>query len=224
MISTKNKEPISYISLLISILALILGIVLLFNSSDGIFNLIGYIASGILLLLGLIKIIIYFKRKDDFSDFVSGLLWMVLGGLIYLFPQSISIGFSIMIGGLVLFNGINRLVLGLAIRGIDESGSKVFVIEAILLLLLGFIIITQRFLNLIGLFLIIYAISELVGYIYYTSQHKDYSEVLNKKVSKEMKKSEAKDAVIEEWSKRSKYNWTEPRFLDIGNEVFVWVN
>ena len=60
------------------------------------------------------------------------------------------------------------------------------------------IILTQRFINLLGAFLIIYAISELIGYIYYTSQNKDYSEVLNKKVTKEMKESEAKDAIIDE--------------------------
>ena len=52
--------------------------------------------------------------------------------------------------------------------------------------------------NHIGIFLILYAISEIGGYIYYTSQKKDYSEVLNKEVPKEMKEKEAKEAVIEE--------------------------
>ncbi len=194
----KTREPINFASLFISVIALILGIVLLVNSSDSIFKIIGYMTSGILLILGLIKIIIYFKRRESFGDIASGILWMILGGLIYLFPQSVSIGLSIMIGGLVLFNGINRLILGIVVRSIDNNGSKVFIIDSILLIIVGFIIITQRFLNLIGLFLIIYAISELVSYIYYTTQHKDYSEVLNKKVSKEVKKAEAKDAVIEE--------------------------
>ena len=43
-----------------------------------------------------------------------------------------------------------------------------------------------------------YAISEIFGYIYYTTQNKDYSEVLNKKVPQEIKEKEATEAVIEE--------------------------
>jgi len=67
---------------------------------------------------------------------------------------------------------------------------------------LGIVIITQKFTNLLGLFLIIYAISELVGYLFYVVQDKDYSEVLNKKVTKEMKESKAVDAIIEEDTKK----------------------
>jgi hypothetical protein len=46
--------------------------------------------------------------------------------------------------------------------------------------------------------MVIYAISELAGYVYYKSQNKDYSEVLNKKITKEMIETEAKDAIIDE--------------------------
>ena len=63
---------------------------------------------------------------------------------------------------------------------------------------MGIIILTGKLFNLIGYLLIIYAISEIIGYIYYISQKKDYSSVLNKEVPKEMKEKKAKEAVIED--------------------------
>ena len=71
-------------------------------------------------------------------------------------------------------------------------------IESSLIIILGLLILSQKLFSLLGLFLIIYSISELAGYIYYKSQDKDYSDVLNKKITKEMKESESKDAIIEE--------------------------
>jgi uncharacterized membrane protein HdeD (DUF308 family) len=97
-----------------------------------------------------------------------------------------------------LFNGIQRLILGFAVNKIDRNGSLFYIIESALIIVLGIIILTQKFTNLLGAFLIVYSISELAGYIYYTTQNKDYSEVLNKKITKEMKESEAKEAIIDE--------------------------
>ena len=76
------------------------------------------------------------------------------------------------------------------------------------MIVLGILIITTKFINLLGIFMIIYAISEIVGYVYYTSQNKDYSEVLNKKVPKEIKEKEAKEAVIVEEEKKEEEKTT----------------
>ncbi len=198
-----KKEPINKSSLIISIITLILGIILCFNDSGNIFTLIGYFVSGLLIVSGIIKLIMAMvankKRQDsDYGSIFISILLIALGGSIAIFPKSIMITFSLCVGAIVIFIGIQRLVLGIAVNKIDRNGSVFYIIESILIILLGIIILTQRFINLLGAFLIIYAISELVGYIYYTSQNKDYSEVLNKKVTKEMKESEAKDAIIDE--------------------------
>lgn len=198
-----KKEPINKSSLIISIITLILGIILCFNDSGNIFTLIGYFVSGLLIVSGIIKLIMAMvankKRQDsDYGSIFISILLIALGGSIAIFPKSIMITFSLCVGAIVIFSGIQRLVLGIAVNKIDRNGSVFYIIESILIILLGIIILTQRFINLLGAILIIYAISELVGYIYYTSQNKDYSEVLNKKVTKEMKESEAKDAIIDE--------------------------
>ncbi len=194
-----KKEPVSGVSLAISLVALVVGILLCFYG-ETIYKIIGYGVSGVLILTGAVKLIAYMtgKGRYPFSDCISAVLYIGLGILIFCFPTAIPTTISIVLGMLVLFSGINRLILGLAVRSIDEKGSKLFLVVSVLMILLGIVIITQSFLNLLGLFIIVYAVSEIFGYIYYTTQNPDYSEVLNKKVPQEIKEKEATDAVIEE--------------------------
>ena len=201
-----KKEP-NMASLVISIITLVIGVVLCFNDSDGIFSIIGYIVSGLLILSGIIKFVItHITNKKtnniDFSGIISSLALFIIGILVYIFPKSVMITISLCVGSLIVFSGIQRLVLGVIVKKIDSKGSLFYTIESLLIIILGIVIITQKFTNLLGLFLIIYAISELVGYLFYVVQDKDYSEVLNKKVTKEMKESKAIDAIIEEDTKK----------------------
>ena len=199
---SKKKEPINVSSLIISMATLILGFLLLFNGDENFFNVLRYIISGLLLISGLIKFISYFVQKKNynvpFSDCMSAIFLIALGIFVFMFSDIIKITIQVAIGALVLFNGINRLILGLAVRSFDKEGSKVFTGVSILMIVLGIIILTGKLFNLIGYLLIIYAISEIIGYIYYISQKKDYSSVLNKEVPKEMKEKKAKEAVIED--------------------------
>ena len=199
---SKKKEPINVSSLIISMATLILGFLLLFNGDENLFNVLRYIISGLLLISGLIKFISYFVQKKNynvpFSDCMSAIFLIALGIFVFMFSDIIKITIQVAIGALVLFNGINRLILGLAVRSFDKEGSKVFTGVSILMIVLGIIILTGKLFNLIGYLLIIYAISEIIGYIYYISQKKDYSSVLNKEVPKELKEKKAKEAVIED--------------------------
>ena len=198
----KKKEPINFTSLIISLMALVLGILLLFNGDDAFFNLLRYIVSGVLLATGIFKLLAYvIQRKKynvPFSDCLSAIVLIGLAIFVFLCSDIIKLTIQISLGALILFNGINRLILGIAVRKFDGEGAKVFTGVSILMIVLGVLILTGKFFSLIGIFLILYAISEIGGYIYYTSQKKDYSEVLNKEVPKEMKEKEAKEAVIEE--------------------------
>lgn len=197
----KKNEPINMTSLISSVACLVIGIILFLNND--ILDIIGYIVSACLVLFGVVKIFVLMRRKKkgieiEIGDYMSILAAFVFAILIAIFPKSVSITISLVLGTIAIVIGINRLILGLAVRKIDNQGSKIFIIESALIVLLGILIITQKFLNLLGIFLIIYAISELFSYVYYKTQNKDYSEVLNKKVSKEIKESKSIEAVIEE--------------------------
>ncbi len=198
-----HNEPINTSSLVMSVIVLILGIVLCFGGMNVILDLSGYVVGGILVLAGIIRFItgLVSSRRDNTSglgSIISSIIIVGVGIFVAFRSDVIVLTLSLMIGAFLIFMSIQRLILGIAVRKVDKTGSTIFLVEAIVVMLVGVVILTQKFSQMLGLFLIIYAISELVSYIYYTTQHKDYSSVLNKKVTKEMKESEAKDAIIEE--------------------------
>ena len=135
---SKKKEPINVSSLIISMATLILGFLLLFNGDENLFNVLSYIISGVLLISGLIKFISYFVQKKNynvpFSDCMSAIFLIALGIFVFMFSDIIKITIQVAIGALVLFNGINRLILGLAVRSFDKEGSKVFTGVSILMI------------------------------------------------------------------------------------------
>lgn len=199
----KKKEPVNLYSLLIALLSLILGIFLCLNGGENVKNLIGYFVSGILLITGFIKLIVTITRSKKyggapFGEYVYGIVFLIFGLLIALNPGIVVLTISVCIGALLLFLGIQRLIMGITVNKIDKNGSLFYILESVLIILLGIIIITGKAFSFLGILLIVYSLMEIVSYVYYTTQNKEYSKVLNKEVTKEMKDSEAKEAVIEE--------------------------
>ena len=192
----KKKEPVNLYSLLIALLSLVLGIFLCLNGGENVKNLIGYFVSGILLITGFIKLIVTITRSKKyggapFGEYVYGIVFLIFGLLIALNPGIVVLTISVCIGALLLF-------LGITVNKIDKNGSLFYILESVLIILLGIIIITGKAFSFLGILLIVYSLMEIVSYVYYTTQNKEYSKVLNKEVTKEMKDSEAKEAVIEE--------------------------
>lgn len=197
----KKKEAISTTSLVSSIFALVIGIILFLNKD--ILKILGYIVSGGLFLYGVIKLLTIMNKKKknyevEFSEIMSVSFSFLFALIICVFPGAISFTISIVLGTLAIVVGINRLILGITVKKIDNLGAKLFAIESFFIILIGILIITQKFLSLLGLFLILYSIFEIVSYIYYKTQSKDYSEVLNKKISKDIKESKSIEAIIDE--------------------------
>lgn len=202
----KKKEPVNLYSLLVALLSLVLGIFLCLNGGENVKNLIGYFVSGILLITGFVKLIITITRNKrfggvPFGEYVYGIIFLIFGLLIALNPGIVVLTISICIGALLLFLGIQRLIMGITVNKIDKNGSIFYILESVLIILLGIIIITGKAFSFLGILLIVYSLMEIVSYVYYTTQNKEYSKVLNKEVTKEMKDSEAKDAIIEEEEK-----------------------
>ena len=199
----KKKEPVNLYSLLIALVSLVLGIFLCLNGGENVKNLIGYFVSGILLITGFIKLIVTITRSKKyggapFGEYVYGIVFLIFGLLIALNPGIVVLTISVCIGALLLFLGIQRLIMGITVNKIDKNGSLFYILESVLIILLGVIIITGKAFSFLGILLIVYSLMEIVSYVYYTTQNKEYSKVLNKEVTKEMKDSEAKEAVIEE--------------------------
>ena len=206
----KKVQNFSAVNLIFALVIFIIGIVLI-TSPTSIINILSWIIGGVLELIGLIKIISYVRHKNlnvDAGTLIMGVLMMALGAVIMIFPNIIDVTIRIIFGGWILFTGINRLILAFAIGKIDKTGFKTFLITSIVMVVVGIVILIS-FYRLLGALLVIYAISEIVDYIYFNSNKQKYSTIFDveekaetgtkvKKIKQEIKDKEAIEAVIDQ--------------------------
>ena len=206
----KSIQNFKITNLLLSLVIFIIGLILMTNSSF-IIDILAYIIGGFLGLIGIIEIISSLIHKNDNSStlkIIFGILLISGGALVAIFPNVVDFTIRIIFGGWILFIGVSRLIIALTIKKVDQVGFKTFLITSIIMVISGVVILIS-FYELLGLLLAIYAISEIVNYIYFNLNKKKYSTIFdfeenvtptknNKKIKKEIKEREAIDAVIDE--------------------------
>lgn len=211
-----KNEKLSVANLLNSVLLLVLGIILLTNSSS-VITIIAWVFGGILVLFGLVRIFNYFKNRKGNSeyymdlDLLLGLLIFSLGCVLIFVPNIVDTSIRVICGGWIIIAGINRLLLGISIRPLDPKGSKLYIITSLFMILFGIFVLSNLF-GIIGLYIIIYAVFDIIGYIYNIttsnkvdveketskSANKSTKKKKTKTVKKAVKEKEAIDAKIEE--------------------------
>lgn len=172
------KSYSDVISLIYSIIFFILGAII-FTKPEVIILFISYVIGGIFAIIGLFKCIKnYLDIKKDNSisskEMIAGILLIIIGLVFILLAGVIEALVRLVIGGWILFTGINRLINSLTI----PNKNKKFVIRLIIsILLIGVGLYTILESNLafktIGLVLMIYSFLEILGYIF---NKKDYLE------------------------------------------------
>ena len=203
-----NKEnKITVNNLIYALLFLVFGIILL-TSTEDLISIVSKAIGGVLIVIGIIKAIIYIYMKGklgeySFSNLVVSLLFISFGMLLIFLSGTLSFAIRTIIGIWVVFSGVNRVIFAISIGSIDKKSLLVYLITALLMITLGVVIITGVFDQLIGLFIIIYSIMEIVNYIYYKVKNKDFEEIIEKPVKKDkktkrLKKGKVVDAIIEE--------------------------
>lgn len=172
------KSYSEVISLINSIIFFILGAII-FTKPEIIILFISYVIGGIFTIIGLFKCIKnYLDIKKDNSisskEMIAGILLIIIGLVFILLAGVIEALVRLVIGGWILFTGINRLINSLTI----PNKNKKFIIRLLLsLLLIGVGLYTILESNLafktIGIVLMVYSFLEILGYIF---NKKDYLE------------------------------------------------
>lgn len=171
----KNITVIKYsndTSLISSMLFLIFGIIL-FTNPSGILNFISYIAGGILCIIGIFNILSYYKTLKKLnieykSKLIFGIILIIFGLFIILFSSLIETTIRLICGGWIIYTGIIRLIEALNIKENKIAFlSGLFI--SILLIICGFYVAlkTNLILSTIGLFIILYSILDIVGFVLY---------------------------------------------------------
>lgn len=194
-----NME-ISSKNLIWSLLFLMFGIILLTNDSD-LLSIASNVLGIILIVIGFIKGIIYVYMKGKLGDYSNleltiSLLLIGFGTVLVVFSDALSLTIRLIFGLWCMFAAVNRVVFAINIKKFDKIGFFTYILTALIMMVIGVLIISNLFDNVLGLLIIIYSIVELIDYIYYSvNKNKKNYPKQSKKIKKEGKVVEA---IIEE--------------------------
>ena len=174
----KEREMISKKNVINAIIFFLVGLVLLMGSNQ-ILTILAYIIGGCIILYGIIEVVTSLRIKKQIgsiptSNLLLSIILVALGGLLIIYPVIVNAIIRLLFGGWILFAGINRLVLAFTIKLVDNKGAKVFLVSALVMILIGIFVVVNLF-EILGILIMIYAICEVIDYIFYKSSNKDYS-------------------------------------------------
>lgn len=201
-----KENKITVKNLIYACIFLVLGIIFI-TSKDDILGIVSKVIGTILIVIGIVKSIIYIYMKGklgeyNISELFIGIVAICLGVLFITLSGTLSFAIRIIIGIWALLSGINRIIFALSVKQIDNTGFKTYLVSAFIMIIVGILLISGLFDKIIGLFIIIYSISEIVDYIYYMSKDKKFEKETSivKVNNKSMKNKKGKviDAVVEE--------------------------
>lgn len=161
-------------SLISSIIFLIIGAVL-FTNPNGIISFLAYILGGIIIIIGVVKIVLSQKAETKSGfDLTFGIIAIVIGLVLMLCSSMIDLALRICFGALILLNGISKLRVALEIKTYSKEWTKPLIIS-ILIIICGLYIILRSNLviSTIGLVIMIYSVISIVGYILTPRKNKD---------------------------------------------------
>ena len=170
------KSYSSQSSLLSSIFFFILGAIL-FTSADKVMSVLSITLGILIAVSGIIEIIMYcikLKHDEPFRNkfLALGIVSLIIACIFIFFSSIIEQFIRFIIGAWILFTGIIRFINVLSM----SSKSRKFLpllIVAILLMIVGVytIVIGDVILSSIGIIMMIYAVIEIAGYIFYTKDN-----------------------------------------------------
>lgn len=170
-------------SLITSIVLLIIGTLLLFKSNDTIIA-ISYILGSILFVLGIIAIINFFRESslNAYNDLniVYGIVTIILGVLIISDPTAIATFIPFVVGLSILISSSIKLAYSIELKNDNDEIWKSTLIMSAIGALCGVLILFNPFktsvmvFKIIGIFIIIYALLDIISVI---QIKKDFKEI-----------------------------------------------
>ncbi len=159
-------------TILSSIILMVLGILLIFKSRDVMFML-SYVVGAILVSLGTVAIIRFLrkaKRQEPTElDIAYGMISIILGIIVISHPEGIASIVPIILGIGIIINSANKFDYSLQLKAAKNSIWKTTMVIAIISTLCGIILLFNPFAaaeaatKVIGVFIIIYAILDLIS-------------------------------------------------------------
>ena len=154
------------------------------------------------------------KKELNLANVLISLIMLTVGVILVINSEAMINMMSWFIGIVIILISIIRIIyfiLAIAVSRVDKQSYKTFLISALIMLALGVLVLINLY-NLVGIFLIIYSLTEIVNYIYYLINKNKYGNLFDKEeydndnkrvkkkqlITKEIKNKKAIDADIVE--------------------------
>ena len=183
--STKNVfRKMNTISIVIAILTIIMGTVLLFLPEQSA-KLVGILVGLVILCTGINMAYRYFKRdgaKIFGLNLTFGILFMVLGALLIIYPYTVSQFVTICLGLAIIVNGATKINNAIWLKRGSEQSWLNTLASGVLLLVIGLLVLFNPFANLTltrlaGAFITICGVLDLVDAITFSLRSEEITEI-----------------------------------------------
>ena len=201
------KEKTNKNIYIMAILYIVLGLILcIFPSLTA--NVICYILAGIAVVVGIINLVIYFKKDVVDTvyryDFVNGVMFIVIGVILFIKASLVLTLIPMLMGILILGNGVVKMQHAIDLKRFDFSGWIYVLIISLLCLSVGFLLVLQpqfiinAIIVILGVSFIFCGVTDLITFFMLSKQAKNY-EKNTVDSTEEAKKEEVVDSsVVEE--------------------------
>ena len=202
-------------SIATSIFLIILGILLVFQSEMTIMA-ISYVIGGILVAIGALALIRYIKKAADKEstselDIIYGIVTIIFGVIIIQNYQALSSIIPIVLGVTIIVSSVGKLNYAFQLKADDNQLWKTTMIISIISTICGVVLLFNPFsaaigiMKIIGIFIIVYAILDLVSTIAIKSSvTKIYDAVEETIVDAEIIEDDKKKKAQKKTNKKSK--------------------
>lgn len=192
----KFKDYSNQTTLIGSIISLCIG-GLLFTKADEVLDIIAIGLGVLIATVGIISLVHYsILSKQGYQNRLqlsTGIILLVVALIFVLFHDVVESVIRYIIGGYIIFTGIQRLSYSIQL-GFKDKRSISLLIVSILLILIGvYTIITEDvFLSTIGLIMMIYSAIEIIGFLFFQNTKQETIVEENILINDKEKKSEEK--------------------------------
>ena len=155
-------------SFLSSIILVILGILLIFESEATIIS-ISYILGAIIIALGVMEMLKYNSKNQNILDLAYGIICVVFGVIVILHPHAIASIIPFIVGIIIILNSATKLQYSMELKKNQNELWKSTMIIAILTTICGIVIIFNPFsgavliTKIIGIIIVIYSILDIIS-------------------------------------------------------------
>lgn len=173
-------KKMGWTSIVTSLAFAVLGIIIAYNPNTT-FKVISYMLGGILVAIGVFKVIGYFKSKGSYDiynyELVYGIIACLLGIVVILCNEMIEAFLRILIGIWIVYSGAMRLGLAMKLQKMN-SDNKIWVpvlLIALTMLICGLYIIAVpgTVMMTIGIIMVIYGIMDIIEEVIFMKNVKE---------------------------------------------------